>query len=147
MALALVPAVSNAQWQPWHDEIKPWKIYIGSNPYNGCNGPNVVVLSAIHPRSWTRWENNTPGTIATTWPWPYIFYNYQDDFVIRNWATNSRIGYYGTIYVYLENNVYGPTSVPPLVGGTPQQSLALDYNRPSFRFSRFECGSTPPAEE
>jgi len=147
IALASVPAVASAQWHPLDDQIVPWYMYIGSTPYTGCQGPQVTVLSAIHYKSWTRWENNTPGTMPTTWPWPYIFYNFQQDFVIRNWGKPTGVGFYGTMYVYLKNNVYGPTSVPPLVGGTPQSSLAMDYNTPEFEMTFNRCGGTPPAEE
>ncbi len=148
--LGTASAQSNPNdYNPFHNEIKPWKIYIGGKAYSGCNGPNWVTLDCIHPYSWTRWENGTPGTIETTWPWPYIWYNVQDGTEVKHYPTNSRVGRFGTIHFFIENHDFPAKTgnIPPLVGGNPMQSLALPYDLVSFHFDDVPCESGPPAGE
>jgi hypothetical protein len=144
----LSSAFAQTQYNPFDEERIPWKIYIGSKPFSGCSGRGTV-SHTVTPifGSWQRWQAGTPGKYTTQSPLPAMTYSTNSGTEPGTYPYDYKIGFYGTVYFFLENSQHPYASMPDLLPTTPyEQSITLPYNYLSHDVTEYACSVTGAPE-
>lgn len=141
-------AIAQTQYNPLDEEKIPWKIYIGSKPFSGCSGRGTV-YHTVTPifGSWQRWQTGTPGKYTTQSPLPAMTYSTNFGTEPETFEYDYGIGFYGTVYFFLQNSDHPYPSMPTLLPTTPyEQSVTLPYNYLTHHIEADPCSVTGAGE-